>query len=83
MGTTRTGEPAGYSLVTLLSSVLTETAIPIARLWVRYAPVSFAKTTLWGWFGRRAHSFQVRARAGFRISGNTLDTIQNLSLIHI
>jgi len=77
METTAKGNPPDYSTFGSLLSFLAKRCVPLARAWVRYAPLSFAKTTLWGWFGRRAHSFEVRVRAGFRDSGSTLDTLQN------
>ena len=60
-----------------LKTFFADSFVPLGRAWIRYGPVSLGKGTVWRWFGSRAHSFRVRTRAGFLITGNSCDLIQS------
>jgi len=57
---------------TMLGDALT----PVARAWIRYAPVAAGKPWLCETFHWRPRQFKCRTRFGGRITGNTEDLIQ-------
>jgi FkbM family methyltransferase len=60
------------TLCTRVGDVLT----PLARLWIRYAPIALGKQWLWQKFHWRERAFSCRTRFGDRMCGNTQDLIQ-------
>jgi FkbM family methyltransferase len=49
---------------------------PLARLWIRYAPIAVGMQWLWQRFHWRERAFSCRTRFGDRMCGNTQDLIQ-------
>jgi FkbM family methyltransferase len=53
-----------------------ESLVPLARAWIRYAPIPIGKAWLWRHFHWRLHLFKSRLAFGHLIAGSTEDLIQ-------
>jgi len=59
-----------------LRTAIGDALTPVARAWIRYAPLSIGKPWLWQTFHWRPHAFECRTRFGGLMTGNTEDLIQ-------
>ena len=71
-----TSAVAQHTIMQKLRSTLGRGLTPLARAWIRYAPVPAGKAWLWQTFHWRRHRFACRTRYGSRVSGDTQDLIQ-------